>query len=467
MTVTINPLPVASIAVGNSDAFCNGITLTASSNLNGTSTYQWYTPANVLFATSQSVNLGNGNADGTYTVYVTSDKGCRSLAGATYVYAKQNQLGNYTIIATKDLKFEPHQNVLSGSVGIIGTTSTGSFDIYDSIPYPASATPGAFVKGASVTYTSPLYIPNRYTGSVTVTLPPVLNNTSVPTGTNFTVTTNNWVQPTGVRYKDITINAGLTATLTDTLYQNIIVNAGAKVIFSRSNVNLKTLTLKDGTGAGATPFTQVSFSSPRDTVKVSYGVELASYNKVNPEGNTVTFYMSDGNSDAENFHVMNGHNSVINANVYIPIGQLFVEKKDNTPRCYMNGMFIAQNIHSDYYVTWNGNSCNSANVFTQPVYVNTTVPEATPVVTPTLADRFEVKIYPNPTPGDFNIQVISNSTDPVMVRILDVNGVVVQASTKMTKQGLIGLANRLPGGTYFVEVTQGKNRRVEKLIKMN
>ena len=54
-----------------------------------------------------------------------------------------------------------------------------------------------------------------------------------------------------------------------------------------------------------------------------------------------------------------------------------------------------------------------------------------------------------------------------MVRIMDVNGKLIQEKTKLTKQGLITLTNRLPGGTYFVEVTQGKNHSVTKLVKLN
>ena len=82
-------------------------------------------------------------------------------------------------------------------------------------------------------------------------------------------------------------------------------------------------------------------------------------------------------------------------------------------------------------------------------------------------DKFDVKLYPNPTPGDFNIQVITSSPEPIRARILDLTGVEIQASTQVSKQGLIGLARKLPGGTYFVEVTQGKNRQVLKLIRTN
>ena len=95
------------------------------------------------------------------------------------------------------------------------------------------------------------------------------------------------------------------------------------------------------------------------------------------------------------------------------------------------------------------------------------IPVVTPAATVPAEQKFEVKLYPNPTPGDFNIQVITGSSEQIMVRIMNGNGTVVQASIKLTKQGLIALGSKLPGGTYFVEVTQGKNRSVTKLVKLN
>ena len=77
------------------------------------------------------------------------------------------------------------------------------------------------------------------------------------------------------------------------------------------------------------------------------------------------------------------------------------------------------------------------------------------------------ELVQEPTPGDFNIQVIPNSTEPAMVKILDATGTVVQSQIQISKQGFIGHTDRLKGGTYFVEVTQGKNRKVVKLVRTN
>ncbi|MEO6189094.1 MAG: T9SS type A sorting domain-containing protein, partial [Saprospiraceae bacterium] len=452
---------LVSIVVGNTSIFCNGIKLTANRTLtrntdyNGPNSYEWYTPGNLLFATSQSVTLGNNDADGVYTVYIIDVNGCRSLA-ASYTYDKQSQLGNYSVLATHEVKFGTNQNVLSGSVGVTGVGNKASFGNYDNIPFPVGSS-GAFVKAAIMAFGSPVNIPNRYFSPVMVTLPPVLTNTSVPTGTNYIVTVNNWVQPVGTHFKDITINSGLTATLTDSVFQNIIVKPGARVIFSNSTVNLKTLIVNDGTGFGVHPFTQVSFTNADNIVKVSFAVEMGSYNKLNPEGKMATFYLANGNNDIENFHVLNGHYTVINANIYIPKGKLYIEKKDNTPRCFMNGLFIAENIYSDFYVNWSGNNCSNA-----PVPYSREDDEIIDA-----EDSFYVVAIPNPSSSDFNINVTSQSREPVIIRILDAMGQLRSTSTYNTNGSMLIVGSNLINGAYFAEVIQGNNRQVIKLIKIN
>ena len=97
-------------------------------------------------------------------------------------------------------------------------------------------------------------------------------------------------------------------------------------------------------------------------------------------------------------------------------------------------------------------------------------PIAPPPVTgtkTTTPDVFRVKLYPNPTSGNFNIQVVTYSNEPIKVRIMDALGTVLQTATNVSKSGLMQLASKYRGGTYFVEVSQGIHKEVLKLIKLN
>jgi hypothetical protein len=83
------------------------------------------------------------------------------------------------------------------------------------------------------------------------------------------------------------------------------------------------------------------------------------------------------------------------------------------------------------------------------------------------ADLFEVIVYPNPSNSDFTIRVNSASDEPVTVRILDVNGLVMSVRSMNAKTNTIKVGGDLLGGTYIAEVIQGKNRKILKLLKLN
>jgi hypothetical protein len=80
---------------------------------------------------------------------------------------------------------------------------------------------------------------------------------------------------------------------------------------------------------------------------------------------------------------------------------------------------------------------------------------------------FRVQVYPNPSAYDFSILVTSKSNEPVTIRILDLNGKVRSVQTQFSKINSIKVGNDLAGGTYFAEVTQGSNKHVVKLVKLN
>lgn len=82
------------------------------------------------------------------------------------------------------------------------------------------------------------------------------------------------------------------------------------------------------------------------------------------------------------------------------------------------------------------------------------------------AEEFSVNAYPNPSIGDFNIRVFSSSNEPVMVRILDNNGVVRSVTSMLSKNNSIRVGGNLTSGTYIAEVIQGTNRKLVKLIKL-
>ena len=363
---------------------------------------------------------------------------------------------NFIIYATKEADFG-EDNLINGDVGVTATNGKAQFDEGDVLnPYKVVA--------KNITVNTPAQVSNRFYSPATGGPNPAFLAFNGTGGSgNYTATVNGTVNG---NYKNLTIKAGVTATITGNDFGNISIEENAKVTFTASLINMVELDVQEGENNGTT---DVIFSSCTG-LKVKNMVSIEENCRFNVNGPKLIVYMGNGNS-AE-FDVIGG-NTQVTANIMIPKGNLNVDGDDEENTItVMTGWFIIENLESGESVTWNKYSCSStAAPFAEGNYYVRKAPvvKDPPVqpLIPVLPERFVVSVYPNPTPGDFNVRVISNSNEPIFVKIMNVNGNVIQASTTYTKSGLMTLAGKYRGGTYFVEVSQGNNKQVVKLIRMN
>jgi predicted extracellular nuclease len=76
----------------------------------------------------------------------------------------------------------------------------------------------------------------------------------------------------------------------------------------------------------------------------------------------------------------------------------------------------------------------------------------------------QVIAIPNPSISDFNLSVKGNSEQPVVVKLSDINGrILEQRNVSGVSINKIGIG--LKPGVYFAEITQGKEHQILKLIK--
>ncbi|MBK6378333.1 MAG: T9SS type A sorting domain-containing protein [Chitinophagaceae bacterium] len=411
-------------------------------------------------ATSGSgINTLSGTAFNTGITTVTwkATDGCGNFATCSFnitINDDQNSTG-YIIYAKSYAKFG-EENDINGDVGVTDANGSAEFKKNTDLnPF--------FVKARNISVQLPANVSNRfYTPATGGPNPPFM----LYNGTGGAGSLNANVNGTyNGNYKNLTVKKGVTATITGNDFGKIIIEEGANVTFTAVIINIQQILVEKGKKNVNT--TNVYFFNPA-SVKISEKVTVDQDCMINVNGPKVTFYLGDNKKDEENFTVT-GDNTMITLNVMIPNGKL---KVIGGPRYgTMTGWFITEKIESTGKKTiWNKYDCSA-----EPQFAKSSSENVVPAInekpieleTPVVAEVFAVKVYPNPTPGDFNIQVITKSNEPIMVRIMDVNGKLIQASTKLTKQGLITLTNRLPGGTYFVEVTQGKNHSVTKLVKLN
>ncbi len=110
MTITVNPLPIASISTLDPTTFCTGDSATLDAAPVGTGfNYQWI---NGTISTYSSVSSYEAKVTGTYKVMVTDNNGCVSKASVTNVKIKMNTIpvgtitavGSTTISATGNVK---------------------------------------------------------------------------------------------------------------------------------------------------------------------------------------------------------------------------------------------------------------------------------------------------------------------------------------------------------------------------
>ena len=83
------------------------------------------------------------------------------------------------------------------------------------------------------------------------------------------------------------------------------------------------------------------------------------------------------------------------------------------------------------------------------------------------AGLFNVIAYPNPTENQFTLVLKGGTDEKVRVVIYDVLGRQVKRIEGSNGQQFIRFGEDLKEGMYVVEVIQGTNRKVVKLLKLN
>jgi peroxiredoxin family protein len=123
-------------------------------------------------------------------------------------------------------------------------------------------------------------------------------------------------------------------------------------------------------------------------------------------------------------------------------------------------------IRLQYTTNGCGNSVAKAQKLSNLVKTGCVPPIAknTSRVPATVSTSMEVKVYPNPTTSQFNVQVKSSGTEEAVVRVLDVTGRFIK-SVKVSSNSNVNLGSDLKAGAYMLEVRQGKEVKTVRVMK--
>ena len=401
-------------------------------------------------------------ARGTTTVTLTAKDSANNMVSCSFtVIVKDDQNStNYIIYASEEVEFGEY-NYIGGDVGVTAASGKAKFK-KNSVLDPFSIT------AVNINVDLPASVNNRIlspaTGGPT---PPFMAYNGNTTGlSNLEVTVNGTLNG---NWKDVKVKKGITCAINGINFGKITIEEGAKVTFTAAVINLIEMDVQKGKKEDNI-LTVVNFSNPA-SVKVKDKVAIGDDCHVNVGGPKVTFYMGDNDGDDEEFKV-EGKNSQVTANIMIPKGKLHVHGGNNIARpTLMTGWYIIEKLEShEKYIYWNKYSCSILNFSNDQQSSQLMIKPGVPAMIATLStqpkDEFQVNAYPIPTAYEFNIQVISKSTEPVTVRILDLTGKVLSVHAQ-TKANSFRVGEKLISGTYIAEVIQGANRKTVKLVKMN
>ena len=79
--------------------------------------------------------------------------------------------------------------------------------------------------------------------------------------------------------------------------------------------------------------------------------------------------------------------------------------------------------------------------------------------------NFDVKVLPNPTMDIFNVLVTPKTGDNIRIRVTDISGRVIEEKIISGEVRQVRLGDNWINGIYFMEIIQGSERKVVRMVK--
>lgn len=344
-TLTVNPLPNATISASGTLNLCTGGSVTLSTPSSSGQTYVWKNNGTAISGATSSAYTAS--AAGSYTVTVNSAAGCSATSPASVVTlnsipAMPSTLTGPTMICTLASGTYTASPV-SGAVsytwtlpsGLTGTSTTNSINVaindanFSSGAVTVKANTAYCTSNAkSLTIAKVPATPSTLTGSPTVTCG--ITSGSYTSSASTGATQYLWTLPTG-----------FTGTSTTTTIATAINNS----VFTTGNVTVKASNTCGISGAktlavSKVPFTPSTISGPSvtcgltsATYSVSAGSNVSSYTWTLPAGITGTSTTNSITVTIDNSVFVSGNISVIanNACGSSPVKTLAVSKAPKIP----------------------------------------------------------------------------------------------------------------------------------------
>ncbi len=84
-----------------------------------------------------------------------------------------------------------------------------------------------------------------------------------------------------------------------------------------------------------------------------------------------------------------------------------------------------------------------------------------------MADGFTLSVLTNPSHNYFTLRIETNNSEKIALKMVDLAGRIVESKSNLTGNQTLRIGDKLKAGVYFIEVTQGGERKQLKLMKLN
>jgi len=486
-TVIVNPIPIVNIT--GITTGCGSVTLTAT----GGGTYEWNGGSSPGSATNTFTSSG------TYTVTVTNSSGCTATASQK-VTVNPIPTAGITGITTGcgkvTLKATGGGTYLWNG-GSTPTTAGNTFTSSGIYTVTVTGADGCTATASDTVIVNPIPIVNITgitTGCGSVTLTATGGGTYEWNGGSSSGSATNTFTSSGTYTVTVTNSYGCTATASQKVNVNPIPNAN----ITGTTTACGSVTLK---ATGGSTYAWSGGSSP-----------LSATNTFSSSGTyTVTVTNSSGCTATASARVVVDSVPVQPGPITGPTNVCKTQTADVysiTPVAGATsyswsitdgGVFVGATTGTSVTVSYTGAAVGTAKISVKAVNVcgASTASILTITVTATCstlkddetdnpkddnrqstttgetdipaglnADGFMVKVYPNPFSNTFHLRVESSSDENLQLKIYNTLGQLIERKTTESYYGTdITLGNNIAGGVYFLEVQQGENKKVLRIVK--
>ncbi len=143
----------------------------------------------------------------------------------------------------------------------------------------------------------------------------------------------------------------------------------------------------------------------------------------------------------------------------VPVSQVYQHIQPSYSYC-------GNNNNSDRLGSCDQTPCNTTAATATSVIGNTSGITKESGNAVTSEAELNVVVMPNPSTTYFTLKFESKYSTPLTLRVMDANGRVVDAKSKVAANSTLQIGANYASGTYYAEIMQGTNRKVVQLIKV-